>query len=241
MSEAIFPLSDDQKAVLLRSLQSLYSTSGQLHQFVEQNLLTTEMAAMLPSLLESYYSEVAKALGYQSQLLKEKEERHAKIKEANLKIRALEEKLGSSRSVDGLKEQLEHLTKQVKTWWGTEGFHHISEMTFTAYGGLDVAFSFMLDHFGRYTKTPVTDKKNKKTHIESLRAKGFVFADFEEYQSERLQLIDNEENRKLLLAMLRKRFPSIEVRRWDNESSFSDSDIFTIRRVEATIDELTDI
>ena len=231
----------DQKAVLLKALKDIHFANGQLHEWVKKDSLTEEMSKTLPSLIESYFSEVAKVLNYESHLLEEKEKRHAEIRKANQKIRELEEKLGFSREVDGLKEQLEYLRDKVSKWWDTEGFNYVSEVRFTPYGGLRLEFCFILEHFGMYSRTPVSDERNQKEHIQHLKDMGFEFADFEKSRSEKLDLIDNPNNRSLLTKMLKERFPSLRIHEWVNRESYSKSDIFVIRHVDATIYDLVDI
>lgn len=241
MQEKIVEFNEDQKSVLLKTLKDLHHANGQLYEWVERDELTEDMSKILPSLIESHFSEIAKIVNYESHLLAEKEKRHEDIRNANLKIRELEEKLGSDKPVDGLKEQLRHLWKTVQTWWNTEGFHHVSEECFYPYGGLKVEFHFMLDHFRSYSQTPETDKRNKQEHIQLLRDKGFEFADFEQDRSEKLSLIDNPHNRKLLTAMLRERFPSIQIHKWGNRCSRKDPDTFLIWNIDAMIVDLADI
>lgn len=241
MEEKIVRLNEDEKAVLLKALKDLHHANGQLYGWVERDELTEDMSKILPSLIESHFSEIAKVVDYESHLLAEKEKRHEAIRNANMRIRELEEKLGSNKPVDGIKEQLHHLWKTVQSWWNTEGFHHVSEECFYPYGGLKVEFHFMLDHYRSYSKTPETDKRNKNEHIQFLRDKGFEFADFERDRSEKLHLIDNPHNRKLLTSMLRGRFPSIEIHKWGNHSSRSNPDTFLIWNIDASIVNLGDI
>ncbi|MEF7566029.1 hypothetical protein V4V35_23850 [Bacillus infantis] len=241
MSEEKLVLNEDQKAVLLKALKDIHFANGQLHEWVKKDDLTVEMSKSLPSLIESYFSEAAKILDYESHLLEEKKKRYVEIRNANQKIRELEEKIGSSKPVDGLKEQLKHMSDVVHRWWGTEGFNHVSEERFSTYGALRLQFHFMLDHYRMLSETPVTDARNQKEHIQFLRDKGFEFADFEKGRSEKLDLIDNPKNRSLLSAMLKERFPSLEIHSWSNMSSYSDLDVFVIRYVDASIYDLADI
>ncbi|OHX41684.1 hypothetical protein [Cytobacillus oceanisediminis] len=241
MEEPKVIFNEDQKAVLLKALKDIHFANGQLHEWVKKDSLTEEMSKTLPSLIENYFSEVAKVLNYESHLLAEKEKRYEDIRKANIRIRELEEKLGSGKPVEGLKEQLQHLADKVRDWWDKEGFHHVSEMKYHSSGVMSMDFCFMLDHYSSFSKTPETDKRNKKEHIQMLRDQGFEFADFEKGRSEKLNLIDNPINRTLLSKMLKTRFPSLEIHSWDNMSSYSDPDVFVIWHVNAYIYDLKDI
>ena len=243
MDEKIVIFNDDRKAVLLKALKDIHFANGQLYEWVKKGELTEELSKTMPSLIESYFSEAAKVLNYESHLLAEKEKRYKEIRKANIRIRELEEKLGSNKPVDGLKEQLEHLTKKVRDWWNKEGFNHVSEEKFSPYGRLSVQLCFMLDsrYFRTTSETPVTDERNTKEHIQYLRNMGFEFADFEKGRSEKLKLIDSQKNRNLVTKMLKERFPSLEIHSWDNWSSYSNRDIFVIRHVNVSIYDLKDI
>lgn len=241
MKDEKVSLSEDQKSVLLKSTKDLYFAAQQLHQWVEKGGLTKEMGGILPSLIESHFVDIAKNLDYASHLTKEKEERHAKIRNANQRIRELEEKIGSSKPVDGLKEQLQHMRDTVYQWWGQEGFVHLSEDSFTPYGGFRATFSFMLDHRnGRYSDTPETDKRNRGEHIEHLRNLGFLFHDAAKDRYEKLSLLHVPENVTLLQKLLTERFPSAEIHTVRNHADRNSSE-FIIRDFEATIYDLSDI
>nr|WP_245916860.1 hypothetical protein [Bacillus fungorum] len=74
-----------------------------------------------------------------------------------------------------------------------------------------------------------------------MRNIGFEFAEFEKGRSEKLDLIDNHQNRSLLIKMLTERFPSLEVHSFSNHSSYSNKEIFIIRHIDASIYDLADI
>lgn len=234
-------LDENQKVVLLKALKDIHFANGQLRDWVSKDILTEEMSKTLPSLIESYFGTVAKTLNYDSHLLAEQEARYAEIKKANRTINELRDQLGSSKPVDGLAEQLKHLVDVVSNWWNQEGFNHVSNQKFYPYGGMRMEFSFMLDSYSRFSKTPVSDARDKQEHIQHLRDMGFEFADFENGRSEKLNLIDNPHNRLLLSKMLKERFPSIKIHSWDNKSSYSDDEIFVIWHIDASIYDLKDI
>nr|WP_245916859.1 hypothetical protein [Bacillus fungorum] len=165
MDEKKLELNEDQKAVLLKALKDIHFANAQLREWVSEDSLSVEMSKTLPSLIESYFSEAAKVLNYESHLLEEKEKRYAEIKKANQTIHELQDKLGSDKPVEGLKEQLKHLSEVVSGWWNTEGFNHVHDTKYYPYGGMRVEFSFMLEHYRSFSKTPVTDKRSRVEHI----------------------------------------------------------------------------
>lgn len=239
-NETCIELTEDDKAVVLKATKDLHFANAQLHEWLENDMLTADMSTILPANIESHFSIIAKKLDYESHLLKEKEERHLMIREANQEIRNLKEKLGSDKPVDGLPELMQHLTNKVKKWWKTEGFSYVGDQVFHPYGGLHIRLGFMLDSYF-ISDAPVTDGQTKKLHVEHLRDIGFEFADFEKGNGEKLKLIDNPTNRTLLLTMLQERFPSLEIHSFENQSSYADKNIFVIRDIKAAIYDLADI
>ncbi len=72
MDEKKLELNEDQKSVLLKVLKDMHFANAQLREWVSKDLLSIEMSKTLPSLIESYFSEAAKVLNYESYLLEEK-------------------------------------------------------------------------------------------------------------------------------------------------------------------------
>ncbi|PFT46233.1 hypothetical protein [Bacillus cereus] len=241
MEEKKFELNEEQKSVLLKALKDIHFANAQLREWVRKDSLSVEMSKTLPALIESYFSEASEVLDYESYLLEEKEKRYVEIKKANQTIHELQIKLGSEKPIDGLKEQLKFLSEIVRDWWNIEGFNHVNEIKYYPYGEMRVEFCFMLEHYRIYSKTPLADKRSRAEHIQYLRDQGFEFADFEKGRSEKLNLIDNHQNRTLLLEMLTERFPSIEVHSFSNHSSYSNKEVFIIRHIDASICNLADI
>lgn len=208
--ETLVVLNEDQKAVTLKRLKDLYFTAQQMHEWLSKDKLTEEMKGTLISLSESHISVIAKETNYESDLSRERERRSNDLRNANLRIRELEKKMADMKPIDGLSEQLNALTNKIKGWWREIGFNHISEMTFTEYGGLDVKFAFSLTRFSRiFSKKPISDKKDEVDKIQQLRDRGFVLIK----EDNELQLVDNDTNKKLLISLLEERFPSISIDR----------------------------
>ncbi|SCN41892.1 hypothetical protein [Bacillus wiedmannii] len=203
-------LNEDQKAVTLKRLKDLCFAAQQMHEWLSKDKLTEEMKGTLISLSESHISVIAKETNYESDLARERDRRSNDLRNANLRIRELEEKMADMKPIDGLSEQLNALTNKIKGWWREIGFNYISEMTFTEYGGLDVKFAFSLTRLSRiFSKKPISDKKDEVDKIQQLRDRGFVFMK----EDNELQLVDNDTNKKLLISLLEARFPSISIDR----------------------------
>lgn len=237
-NEAKVVLNPDQKAVALKTLQDMLLAVKQLHEWIGGDELTKEMAGILPSLIESHFSEVAKVMDYSSKLTNEKEERHQEIRRANARIHELEKQLGEQRSVDGLSEQLEHLGRIISDWWDEHGFYHVSEASFTRSGIFTAKFSFMLEYLNSYSRTPETDKRNRKQRLKELEEEGWDIVYEEGGRSPKL--VENDNNRSRLVRLIKSRFPSAKIVRSRNWCT-DDENVFVYRDIEVYIYKLHDI
>ncbi|ALP38006.1 hypothetical protein ASL14_19240 [Paenibacillus sp. IHB B 3084] len=237
-NEAKVILNPDQKAVALKSTKDLFFAVKQLHDWIAQDELTKEMAGILPNLIESHFTDVANKLDYNSKLIEEKEKRHQEIRRANTRIRELEKQLGEQKPVDGLSEQLEHLSRIISDWWDEHGFHHVSEPRFTSSGIFIAKFSFMLEYLNRYSDTPETDKQNRKQRIHELIEEGWDIISEDGGRSPKL--VDNDNNRSRLVRLIKSRFPSAKIVRTRNWCT-DDEDRFVYRDIEVYIYNLHDI
>ncbi|KXY15195.1 hypothetical protein [Bacillus cereus] len=235
--EKLVVLDADQKAVALKGLKDLFFAAQQMHEWLSKDNLTEEMKGILISLSESHISDVAKATNYDSNLAKERAERHADIRNANIRIRELEQQMAEMKPIDGLKEQLAGLTRKVDEWWDELGFNYISEMSFSKWGGLDIKFGFQLGRLSRsFSSTPVSDKEEDEDKIQQLRNKGFIFTE----EDREAHLADNDINKQLLVQILEERFPSIQITGMETWSGRRNREAH-IRYVTAYIGELHEI
>lgn len=237
-------LNEDEKAVLLKDTKDLYFAAKQLHDWVKSDSLAQDMSNVLPSLIESQFVSIAKALNYESHLTQEHEQRYVEIRKANQKIHDLEQQLASSKPIDGLAEQLTGLRRIVYDWWKEEGFEHVSEIDFTGHGSMKAEFSFMISSGASslLNDKPVTDAKNKANKIKQLIEKGFDLEP-ESENSRSWDVLDTPNNRRLLTDMLVKRFPSINIAKIDAwaKGGKNNNEKWTIWRLEAYIHDLRDI
>lgn len=238
-NQEIVILNEDQKAVALKTTKDLFFAAKELHDRIGRDGLTNEMAGVLPSLIEGYFVELASQLDYGSKLAKDVEERHQTIREKNIRIRDLEKQLAENKPIDGLSEQLYQLYQHVSDWWNTHGFHHVSEPGFTSSGIFTGKFAFMLDHLGRMSRKPVTEKRNYKERIQDLINEGWEIIFDQNGRSP--QLVDNENNRARLINLIKGRFPSAKIIKTRNWPSEDNENVFIYRNVEVYIYDLRDI
>ncbi|MGN4544821.1 hypothetical protein [Bacillus cereus group sp. MYBK95-2] len=235
--EKLVILNVDQKAVALKGLKDLFFAVQQMHEWLSKDILTEEMKGTLISLSECHISDIAKATNYESNLAKERAERHIDIRNANKRIRELEQQMANMKPIDGLKEQLVGLTRKIDDWWDELGFNYISEMSFSKWGGLDIKFGFQLGRVSMLlSSTPVSDKEENADKIQQLRDKGFVFIE----EDREAHLADNDINKQLLVQLLEERFPRIQITGMETWSRRRNREAH-IRYVTAYLDELHEI
>ncbi|WPS85621.1 hypothetical protein SMD22_00750 (plasmid) [Brevibacillus halotolerans] len=238
MSEQCVVLNANQKESVLRSLRKLFYTTQTLSEWIKDDSFQIDMYGKMVGLLECYYSDIAEILNYESYLTKERENRHKEIRDVLTRNSELQQMLASQKPMDGLREQLDYLSKKVIDWWNSDGFYHVSEFRFYPSGYATMEFCFMLDYCYSMSKTPVSDRLAKQQYVEKLKEEGYEIIDIE---GEGLQVLDTPNNRTLLRKLLLSRFPSMKINCFGNHAVGKNDDIYVLDRVKATIYELKDI
>lgn len=241
MDKKIIELNEDQKSVCLSALKDINDQLGFMYSLIKENKLDEEMRDTLSSLFEYRMADLSKQTGYDGMSTKKVEEKHSEIRNLNMKIRKLEEKIGSQDLTDKLKEQIKYLTGLVDKWWDIEGFKFIREMSFRKYGLFEAKLGFSFNDFSsHYSDKPITRKEKHKTWLEQLEERGFKVV---KYKGDGAMLIDCDENRKLLINMIKNRIPSAEIIQWENYnvSRRNEEELFEIRQLEILIRDAQDI
>lgn len=213
-------LTPDESAVALKALKDIRFAAATLEEWIKGDKAEQGQADTIVSLLESYHSELAKSLKYESHLTKERERRHEDIRRANGEIRRLKEQIGASRPLDGLGEQLRFLHDTVSNWWRKRGFNYVSDEVFGphSYGA---KFHFMLDSLSIWDEDkPVSSKQKRKDRIKQFEEDGFEFIYVD--RSESPQLAGTNKNLELLVKLITDRFPSAalhDVKYWFNHDN----------------------
>jgi len=234
--EKLVVLSDDDKKVALKRLTSIYNTTGELYNQLKNSELTEEMKETLFSLLESYTSEASKVMKYDSQATARILERYADIRNANKRIQELEEMLANTTPVTGLKELLYSMHRALYDWWEEQGFNLVTDDEFGNYG---YKGKFCLDtsYISFDSTRPVTEEKEHKSRLEQMIEEGYEFVkeDRREYV-----LIDTPKNRELITKIVKDKFPSFEIYKWENWKLHK-ADGFKLRSFEGYIRDFNEL
>ncbi|ALS22132.1 hypothetical protein [Paenibacillus naphthalenovorans] len=229
----------DEKEILLKSIKDISFVAASLYEWIKKDALTEGMRKTIPSLIESHFTDIAERLNYSSTLIEDEKKRYDDIRNANIKIRELEQRLADHTDIDGIPKVLENLYWKVYGWWRDYGFNHVSDFQFTSYGSILCNFSFMLSSRTStlFSKSPASDRQRLADYIELLKSKGYEMIKEDGYD---WKVLDTENNRKLLIDLLKNRFPSIHIHKFES-NSLRNTNHFYIWRIEALIKNIKDV
>lgn len=230
-------LNADSQAVLKSKAREVHEAISILTHFLDQDQsLTVEMSSSALRVAEYKIRDIGALLGVPTEGSAEIEERHRKLREANIEIRTLKDQLGKSQSPELTQLSLRTLDTQLRDWWTQEGFGHVSEMHFGGYGCRAKLSCHLYGDFPLLNSpTPVTDKERKVMWHDDLRARGFVLIE----EDREPDVLDCDASRKALRDLILGRLPSAKIIKVENHCSGKDG--FIIRDVEVIIYNLDDI
>lgn len=195
---------------------------------IKSGNLSEEMKECHLSLAEHYVKDFCDLFGYEGILKKKFEERHGEIMALNVQNRELREQLGRKVSNEDLRERCKNIVEVVRKWWNIEGFGHMSEAWFDSYGRYHTKLS------GYIFECHYDVREKRGTKAIKLANMGFVL-DKEDGDS----VVDNDSNRKVLIDLLKNRFPSVEIR--ECQSISYKNHPATMQDVEIVIFDMDDI
>ncbi|RIJ84993.1 hypothetical protein RSP822_18165 [Ralstonia solanacearum] len=237
MSEITF--TPDSSAVVVRKVQDAFNALGVLHGAAKKpnQGLDIELATNALKVAEFNIADLCKVLGVETDSAAEREERYAALRQANLRIRDLENQLGLSQAPEAVQASLKAMDEHLNKWWDLEGFGYIKDIDFGRYG---CRVNFSCNLFGAFgswdSDTPVTDRDRKAAWIENLKERGFVlFKDDRDWH-----LLDCDASRDALRQLIAGRIPSANVRSFENFHRRNDSG-YCLRSAEAFISNISEI
>jgi hypothetical protein len=240
MSTSEITLTRDSRAVALQKLREVQQALGTLVALLGlgRETLDAGLTTNVLKVAEFGLADVGKTLGIETDGVKEREERYAMLRAANLRVRELEAQLGSTIGADVMQAGLTTLDARLNSWWDLEGFGHLRNIAFQRYG-CTVNFSCSLfgDFRGSDSATPVSAKERRALWHASLAERGFnvVQEDLREWALE-----DCDGTRKVLLDLIAQRLPSARVLKLEN-SNRATAGGFILQGVEVYIEQLADI
>ena len=230
-------LTADDKSVVLKELVSLNAAMKQLRENINANNLTEEMRDCLVSILNSCALNCSEMLAYDSKNSVESKIRDNMFKTINEEVRSLRKQLLKNNKSDGITEFLIELESALYKWWKSNGFSVITDTSFGAYG-FNGEFSLDISLISFMSTRPVTDSECKQSKLEKMVEEGYELV---KESRTCYELLDTPKNRELIISLLKNKFPSVKIMRWNNVLASNESDKFILRGFEAYIKDLSEI
>lgn len=240
-AEVPLMLSADDRAVVLREIKDAqFALATVAEQLTEEELpINRELTVNCLQMCEFRLDKIGTKLGIATDSAARLEERHARLRTANLRIHELEAQLGQAQPPEATQLSLVRLTELVQRWWQADGFGHTSEIHFARYG-TEVEFSCHL--FGDFrltdSPTPISDKERRAQWHANLKAQGYVLTQVDP-ASRDLAVVDCDASRKTLAALFATHLPSAKIQSVKNRNN-RDGD-FVMDSVTVMIRNLADI
>ncbi|WP_018607167.1 hypothetical protein [Uliginosibacterium gangwonense] len=209
-------LNEDQQELAQRAIRDLrFGVSALSKGIKESEGLDSQLAFNVLRCCDHNLSALGEVLGIPTQTGQEIEERYARLREANERIHYLEGQLGTSQAPAATQASLKHMCEQIRAWWELEGFGHVSSIRFGD-DGCEVDFCCSLfGYSSSFSKTPASDRQQRKLWRESLVERGFVLTGVDRDASP----IDSDHNREILSLLFVSRLPSSVIMSFENQCS----------------------
>ena len=209
-------LNEDNKKVLLSKLSELIHVTSFLKELLTKNELTEDMKKTLLSNMSFNKEDVDVILDKEKDDLQNIKNKENHLRNANLKIRELEIKIGElslgNYNEEMFSDIILKLEKTVYNKWNNPetGFCGLVKLEIKEniiYFNFRPMFNFLTSSS---SKTPVTDKENHLKWLKDLKEKGLIFSDKEK------DLIFNEFNLNYLENMVKNIVPNSTIESVDN-------------------------
>ncbi|WP_131753555.1 hypothetical protein [Burkholderia vietnamiensis] len=238
-TEATLTLSADQQAVARKKISDMHHAVATILSVLKESAeIDAELTTNCVKVAEFNLADLCKALGVETFSAKEREERYADLRAANMRIHVLETQLGSTVAPEAVQHALKNISERLNRWWRNDGFGYVHDLEFGAYGVCHGKFSCSLRSAFSIldSDTPVSDKKNRASWIESVRERGFQLV-----QDDREWAIaDCDVNRAALIDLITKNIPSAKVFKFENVNRWRASG-FVLTHAEVYIHQLAEI
>jgi len=238
--ETLVQLDADAKEFVLRQAAEICSAVSFLHKQIKDDQASTNLVRSVIGIAEHSIADISPKLGYDSLLAIELEQRNKHIRDANIRIRELEEMLGANRPLDGLAEQVRVLNKTAEKFWRNQGFGgYIHDFNVTSHGGIHMKLGFSICELGHLINDhPVTERKSLQQRIDSLKERGFDLLKMD--TDNNYAMADNDNNRLKLLLVIKTQYPSAKVISFNNSLAEHNKDDYYIREIDIRVHDVRD-
>lgn len=211
-------LNEDEKARLKKLFKDVESTI----QISDLALLNT-----CGYLVESYFAEISDIFGYDGPIKKTVDDRHAKSRKINTEIREIEQRIGDFFPAEIAKDTVKDISKKFERMTINKIGFSVHDFVIDKYGYITGKLFYVSGHNFAVGKE-MSDEDTKATFhtIGESRA------------SENLFIIDDYENKKNIINILRSSVPSIDI---SEITSVIRDDEFVIKNIQFSIRNAIDL
>lgn len=234
-------LNADQTAVMLREIREISFGLGHLHELLAKGRpVPMDLARNILSLTDSRTTDLCKLIGIELESGKEREDRLARMRVLNNRVRELEFELGKQGTVQQTVEHIKAMDKILNVWWDKVGFGHISSVQITQWGSVNITFSCSLygDFMLTNSDTPISDEANKLLWYQALADRGFVLLSVPGEREP--ELLDCDQNRTTLQTLFSRVFTTGSVVETTNHRN-SRARAMVLRSVRVLVSDMQEI
>ncbi len=234
-------LTADQKAVVQRELSMGATAFGYVRDVLLKDLgePTRDTIYSALSVVESCLAKICKVTETELDSASDREERHAQLRAANIRIRELENSLGKAVTPEVLSMGLKACAVRLEDWWDEYGFGYLHDMSFGKWGGCSVKFSCNpSSHTYSGSDTPKSDRIAKEQWLKSLSDRGFNLTP-EDGSSRDFEVLATDSSRELLVTLIKTHLPSADIH--GLTARMNRQGLFTFGDIEVYIRDLQDI
>lgn len=229
-------LSTDSQAVAIRELTSARQGLDFVQHMASRGELNAQGCKDALSVAEHALANFSKATGIETESAADMEERYAKLRAANMRIRELEKMLGEAITPEQVRAGMKTLNDKLDAWWKLEGFGLVSECAFGAHGCKVELSCSLYGGTYMYSTEPISEAAAHAAWLESLPARGFkLMSD----GSRDRNIIDCDASRKALVELIALRFPTARVSEIKNHCERNG--VFSLRSMTVYIYDLDQI
>lgn len=196
-------------------LHALAFLKGQLESFQTDggvDVLLDDISSAL-SVMEYEWAALAKLLSVPSAIARKVAERSAALREANMKIRALEEKLGGEITGEQVQCALYNASEALRRWWKEIGFSRVSSIEFGKYA-CDVELSLSIPELAPWEDAEdngrIAPGQAMVLWAESMQQCGFVLMSEDDGRDR--YVVDCDSSAAALDKIIKSGLPSAQIR-----------------------------
>lgn len=196
-------------------LRALCFLQGQLEACQQDGGVDVLLDDISPALgvMEHKWAALVELLSVPSAIARKVTERSAALREANMKIRALEEKLGGEITGEQVQCALYNASNALQRWWKENGFSHVPSIKFGQYA-CDVELSLSIPEFSPWEDAEdsgrIAPGQAMVLWAKSIQQHGFVLMS-EDHGRDRY-VVDCDASSAAVEKIIKTGLPSAQIR-----------------------------